>query len=91
MAYQESFDIIAFRSRQHAFHFNQILKSQGYNTQIMSTPKEVALGCGLSIRFSPYMTPHVIRLFRQYNKPIIGFYHIVRTGANSTVTRIPHI
>ena len=91
MPYQESFDIIAFRSRQHALHFSQILRNEGYNNQIMSTPKEVALGCGLSIRFSPYMTPQIINIFRRYNKPIIGFYHVVRTGANSTITRIPHV
>ena len=90
MPYQENFDIIAFRSRQHAFHFSQVLRDQGISTQVMSTPKEVALGCGLSIRFSTYMTRQIMQIYKRYNSPILGFYHVVRTGSTSQMTRIPH-
>lgn len=89
MAFQESFDILSFRSRQHAFHFSQILRERGISTQVMSTPKEIALGCGLSLRFSPYVTSRVLNIYRQFNSPVIGCYHIVRTGADTHVTRIP--
>lgn len=89
MPYLESFDILSFRSRQHAFHFSQILRDQGISNQIMSTPKEVALGCGLSIRFSPYMTRRILQIYRQYNSPIIGCYHVERSGTNTSITRIP--
>ncbi|NLC45291.1 MAG: DUF3343 domain-containing protein [Clostridiales bacterium] len=89
MAFQESFDILSFRSRQHAFHFSQILRERGIPTQTMSTPKEVALGCGLSLRFSPYVTSKVLHIYRQFNSPVIGCYHVVRTGADTRVTRIP--
>lgn len=91
MPYQESFDIIAFRSRQHAFQFSQMLKKEGYQVQVMSTPKEVAIGCGLSVRFSPYMTYNVTRIYKRYSKPILGFFHMERMGANTTITRIPII
>ena len=73
MPYQESFDIIAFRSRQHAFHFSQVLRDQGISSQVMSTPKEVALGCGLSIRFSPYNTKQILQIYKRFNSPILGF------------------
>lgn len=89
MPYQESFDIIAFRSRQHAFRFSQILRDQGIGTQVMSTPKEVALGCGLSLRFSPYQTKKIMQIYKLYNLPIIGFFHVERTGSTSHVSRIP--
>lgn len=89
MPYQESFDILSFRSRQHAFHFSQILRDQGISNQVMSTPKEVALGCGLSLRFSPYMTRRILQIYRQYNSPIIGCYHVERTGSNTSTARIP--
>ena len=89
MPYQETFDILSFRSRQHALHFAQILRDQGIPTQVMSTPKEVAVGCGLSLRFSPYMTGRVLPLCRQYNPPVIGCYRVARTGANTLITRIP--
>lgn len=90
MAYQESFDIISFHSRQHAFYFKRILQEEGYPTMIMSTPKEVAIGCGLSLRFPPYMTPKVIEIYKKHRRPIIGFYHVERTGNRSTITRIPY-
>ncbi len=91
MPYQESFDIIAYRSRQHAFQFSQVLRNNGYQVQVMSTPKEVAVGCGLSIRFSPYMTQGIRQLFQRYSKPIIGFYHVERLGTRSVVTHIPYV
>jgi len=89
MPFQEVFDILSFRSRQHAFHFSQILHNNGIATQVMSTPKEVALGCGLSLRFSPYVTARVLQIYKQYNSPIIGCYHVVRTGSETKITRIP--
>ncbi|HHT64632.1 MAG: DUF3343 domain-containing protein [Caldicoprobacterales bacterium] len=89
MPFQESFDILAFRSRQHAFHFSQVLRDHGIASQIMSTPKEVALGCGLSLRFSPYMTRRVLNLYKHFNSPVTGCYHVVRTGSETKVSRIP--
>lgn len=89
MPLQEKFDILSFRSRQHAFHFSKILRDHGIASQIMSTPKEILLGCGLSLRFSPYMTDRVIRIYKQFNSPITGCYHLERTGSETRITRIP--
>ena len=89
MPFRESFDILSFRSRQHAFHFSNILSDLGISSQVMSTPKEVAMGCGLSLRFSPYMTGRVLNVYRQYNSPLVGCYHIERYGSNTNITRIP--
>lgn len=90
MAVVETFDIMAFRSRQHALQYSQFLKNHGFPNQLMSTPKEVMLGCGLSLRFSPYLTPGIIDLYKRYPTPIIGFYHVRREGNKSKITRIPH-
>ncbi|MGI6539068.1 MAG: DUF3343 domain-containing protein [Caldicoprobacterales bacterium] len=89
MPFQESFDILSFRSRQHAFYFCNILRDHGISSQVMSTPKEVALGCGLSLRFSPYVTRRVLDIYRLYNIPVIGCYHIDRCGSGTRITRIP--
>ncbi|HPT78336.1 MAG TPA: DUF3343 domain-containing protein [Candidatus Atribacteria bacterium] len=89
MPYNETFDIVAFRSRQHAIHFNQVLQEAGINAHIISTPREVALGCGISLKFSPYVTNKVISLYKAYNPPIIGFYHVTRTGGSTIIARIP--
>ena len=89
MPIQERFDIIAFRSRQHAFHFSHILRNHGISSQIMSTPKEISLGCGLSVWVSPHVRSRVLRIYKQVNSPITGCYHVVRTGADSEIIRIP--
>lgn len=89
MSYKSGFDIVAFRSRSHALRFSQILKDSGYPNHIISTPKEVSIGCGLSVKFSPSLTPYVIRLYNIYRYPISGFYHIERLGNTNKVIRIP--
>ncbi|HHW69865.1 MAG TPA: DUF3343 domain-containing protein [Clostridiales bacterium] len=89
MSYKNSFDIVAFNSRSHALRFSQILKDSGYPNHIISTPKEVSVGCGLSVQFSPSLTPYVIRLYNIYRYPITGFYHIERYGDTVKVIRIP--
>jgi hypothetical protein len=90
MAYQESFVIIAFRSRQHALHFSQILKISNCPAQLISTPKEISLGCGLSLRFPANLISKVMQLYGRYSQPIIGFYHVQRTGNRSHIRRIPY-
>lgn len=90
MSLVEEFNIIAFRARQHALHFNHILKKEGYESQMMSTPKGVAMGCGLSLRFSPHLTAPVMEIYRKSDIPIIGFYSIRRIGNCSELRRIHH-
>lgn len=90
MSYREDYDIIAFRSRSHALKFSQILNNAGYlNHHIVSTPKEVSVGCGLSIKFTPDITPHAIGIYNMCRYPISGFYHIERVGNMTNITRIP--
>lgn len=90
MSYRESFDIIAFRSRSHALKFSQILKDAGYlNHHIVSTPKEVSVGCGLSIKFASDITPYAIGLYNMCRYPISGFYRIEKIGNMTNIIRIP--
>ncbi|MFU0800421.1 MAG: DUF3343 domain-containing protein [Xylanivirga thermophila] len=90
MPYNETFDIVAFRSRSHALKFCQTLNQEGCAARIISTPKEIALGCGLSVRFEPYVTPRAIEIYKRFNLPIIGFYHIERMGSITNIKRIHH-
>ena len=43
--------LVPFRSRQHAISFKDDLLREGIRSQVLPTPKELSLGCGLSIRF----------------------------------------
>jgi len=88
MATVENFAIIAFRSRQHALYFNQILKREGYEVQLISTPKGISLGCGLSLRFSPHQINKIIEVYKHNTVPIIGFYLVKRTGNYSELKRV---
>lgn len=89
MPYSEIFDIVALRSRQHAFHLNQLIRNEGISTQLISTPRELSLGCGISIRFSPFVTQRVISIYKKSMVDIIGFFHIEKSGSTMRITRIP--
>lgn len=89
MSYRDSFDIVAFRSRSHALKFSKLLKDAGYSNYIVSTPKEVSVGCGLSVKFASNVTPYAIKLYNINRYPISGFYHIQKIGNITEITRMP--
>lgn len=83
------FNFIAFKSRQHTLLFSQLLTEQGYENQVISTPKGVSLGCGLSLSFSPYITQGVVEVYRKSGLPITGIYSIRTIGNYRELSRIP--
>ncbi len=46
----ENYIIIVFRSRMQVMHFKKLLASRGVNGEIISTPREIKIGCGLSVK-----------------------------------------
>ncbi|MBO4252061.1 MAG: DUF3343 domain-containing protein [Clostridia bacterium] len=44
--------VISFRSRAHTVRFAEFLRKNGVYCQIINTPKEAGVGCGLSVRVS---------------------------------------
>ena len=44
--------VIAFRSRAQTVKFYELLTRNGVKAQIISTPKEAGVGCGLSVRIT---------------------------------------
>ena len=79
MTQQESFGISAFRSRQQVMRFDSALKRAGLSSGIISTPREVSLGCGLSVQFDLRDTRAVMDVYRR-SRPgnLIGFYQVSR-------------
>lgn len=76
-----SFGIAAFRSRTHVLRMEDALRRAGLNAGVISTPKEVALGCGLSVRFDLRDTPQVFALYRRLSPgALIGFYRVENYG-----------
>lgn len=80
---QETFGIAAFRSRQQVLLLESALKREGINVNVVTTPRDVALGCGLSVRFRMEdldRVEHVISGQRPTN--LVGVYRVERTGAS---------
>ena len=78
---QETFGIGAFRSRQQVMRCDSALRRAGVRSQVISTPRDVSIGCGLSVRFELKDTKAVLDAYRQ-SRPgnLIGFYQVTRSG-----------
>lgn len=75
----ENFCIAAFRSRLQVMAFEEALKKQGMKASIVTTPRAVALGCGLSVRFEEADFPRVKALYQALGLGnLIGFYRVAR-------------
>ena len=75
MTMQEIFGIAAFRSRQQVMRFDSALNRAGIRSQVISTPRDVAVGCGLSVRFACSRLPFAAGLYNEEPQDnFIGFY-----------------
>lgn len=59
--------LAVFRSRSQAMDCFSRLKKLGVNTQLINTPKEANVGCGLSVKFSAALAPKVKRFIASAN------------------------
>ncbi len=76
---EEIFCIAAFRSRLQVIAFEEMLKRAGIRAEIVTTPRAVSMGCGLSVRFEEKELPHARRIYDvQKLGNLIGFYRVVR-------------
>ncbi len=79
---QETFGIGAFRSRQQVMRFDSALRRAGVHSQVISTPRDVSVGCGLSVRFDLKDTQAVLDAYQRARPGnLIGFYRVNRTGS----------
>ena len=79
-----SFGIASFRSRTQVLRLEDALRRAGLHVGVISTPREVAMGCGLSVRFELEETPQVMAVFRRLNPgALIGFYRVEDYGTRS--------
>ncbi|MGI5884243.1 MAG: DUF3343 domain-containing protein [Candidatus Spyradocola sp.] len=86
----ESYGIAAFRSRQAVLRFEDMLRRAGVQAQVVTTPRAVSLGCGLSVRFPVQDMPVAAQAYRAnplHN--LIGFYIARNQGGSLQVTPVP--
>ena len=83
----EVFGIASFRSRQQVLKFEGALRRAGIRTEVITTPRDVSIGCGLSIRFELADKVRVTEVYNQLRPSnLIGFYKIERTQGQRTTT-----
>ena len=84
----ETFGIASFRSRQQVLKFEGALRREGVRTSIITTPRDVSMGCGLSIRFELDDYPLVREVYTHLRPSnLIGFYRIIRENGRHVGTQ----
>ena len=74
---KSSFGIAAFRSRTQVLRLEEALRRAGLSAGVISTPRQVAIGCGLSVRFELAEYPQVMTVYRRLNPTaLVGFYRV---------------
>ena len=82
---QERFGIASFRSRQQVLKFEAALRREGLRSSVITTPRDVAVGCGLSIRFELDDLNRVQEVYRRLGPTnLIGFYRVSRSDGGRT-------
>ena len=86
----EVFGIAAFRSRQQVMNFEGALRRAGLRVKVISTPRDVAVGCGLSVRFPVQDMPVAAQVYRAHPlHNLIGFYIAREQGGSLQVSPAP--
>ena len=84
----EDYAIAAYCSRTQVLQLEAALKREGVGCQVINTPREVALGCGLSVRFDLNHVEAVRRVIdRLPHGGLIGMYR-VNTGGGRRLTAL---
>ena len=87
---EERFGIASFRSRQQVMAFERTLRRLGLSVSVITTPRAVALGCGLSVRFRLEDARDVQDVYRVTGgSNLIGFYRVDRAEGKTQVTALP--
>ncbi len=82
----QPYGIAAYRSRQQVMKINDLLRRNGISSSVVSTPREISAGCGLSVRFDIKDAQNVKRIVNmERSANLIGLY---RVDPNQTQRRL---
>ncbi len=79
--------VVAFRSRAHTVKFHSFLSKNGVPCEIINTPKEAGVGCGLSVRIAPIYTNVAKRGVKITALPSFAGVFSVKTVAGRRLVR----
>ncbi|MBR5388689.1 MAG: DUF3343 domain-containing protein [Clostridia bacterium] len=83
------FIAVTYRSRAHTLRFHEFLKDNGIYSEIINTPKEAGVGCGLSVKTDPKYFSAIKKAVRITElKSFAGFFLVKNYGGKRSVTSI---
>ena len=86
---RDVYGVAAFRSRQQVLRFEAALRQRGVPTQVVTTPRDISMGCGLSVRFPMEQLSEVRRTLAAANPGnLIGLYRAEYDGTRLRVTAV---
>lgn len=81
--------IASFRSRSQVFSFADMMKKSGLYNEIVSTPREISLGCGLAVKINQKDIESArIIINRYYYENFSGFYKVIENGFRREVKSV---
>lgn len=81
--------VVSFRSRAHTVRFYNRLIGRGIRCEIISTPKEAGVGCGLSVKTPTEAFAVVKRITRSMDlNSFAGFFLVKIYAGRKTVKSI---
>ena len=86
---RDVYGVAAFRSRQQVLRFEAVLRRMGVPGRVVSTPRDISMGCGLSVRFPmEYVTQVRGALAASNIGNLIGLYRAEYDGGRLRVTPV---
>lgn len=82
---RDVYGVAAFRSRQQVLRFEAELKRRGVPARTISTPRDISMGCGLSVRFPVEYAQAVRQALAGGPGNLIGLYRAEYDGARLRV------
>lgn len=81
------FGLAVFRARTETTTFASLLKSYGVKVMIISTPRQINVSCGISVRFNPNNIEKARSILarRKFNT-FAGFYLAKQSGVSLKIT-----
>ncbi len=79
--------VIAFRSRAHTVKFSSYLSSNGVYNEIVNTPKEAGVGCGLSVKIKRDAFYTVKRIVLSLKLSSFAGFFLVKTVAGKRLVK----
>ncbi|EYE88658.1 hypothetical protein Q428_06790 [Fervidicella metallireducens AeB] len=83
----EKYIVITFESINFAMQCEVVLKTEKIDYQIMPTPREITLSCGISIRTSDKYLDKVIELIKTKRIRNKDIYEIIGMGRQKTINK----